>query len=396
MNLRDKLKAIEKPKVKVTVQETAPVPQPVFTDCWRTQTTHVPSDYPLRRDTIMLMQGEEMPEDFSADGILYLDTETTGLAGAGTVAFEVGLGWQEGGRFHVRQLVMRDYPEERFLLEEIVRTAEKFDVVCTFNGKTFDLPLLRNRFIMNHIRTDCLDKPHIDLLHIARRVWKLRLQRCNLTNLEEALLGIPRVDDLPGAMVPERFFSYLKTGDFSLLDDVLNHNEQDIVSLQNLLCHMCRMYENPEQLCFDEDVYSMGVALDRFRHTEEARRCYQLVGGEMHAASQSRLAQSYRRSGERGEAVRIWQEMIRRREGGIAPYVELAKHYEHAEKDYAAALEVVRRALILLAEPTLFEDSAVQDARNALQYRYDRLKRKQGAPTGSSRLGGEPPRATRD
>lgn len=376
MNLRDKLKAIERPKVKVTVQETAPETKPVFTDCWRTQSTHAASDYPIRRETVMLMQGDDMPAAFDPERILYLDTETTGLMGAGTVAFEVGLGWQEGSCFHVRQLVMRDYPEERFLLEEIVRTAEKFDVICSFNGKTFDLPLLRNRFIMNRIRTTCLEKPHIDLLHIARRVWKLRLKHCNLTNLEEALLGIPRVDDLPGAQVPERFFSYLKTGDFALLDDVLEHNEQDIVSLQNLLCHMCRMYENPEQLRFDEDVYSMGVALERFRHGAEARRCYELVGGEMHAASQSRLAQNYRKSGERDEAVRIWKDMIRRREGGVSPYVELAKHYEHVAKDYDAALDVVRKALVMLAEPTLFEDSAVQDERNALQYRYERLKRR--------------------
>ena len=255
MNLRDKLKAIEKPKVKVTVTSTQPEepPRPAFTDCWRTETTHTPSAYPIRRETVMLMQGDDMPKDFAAERILYLDTETTGLMGAGTVAFEVGLGWQEGDTFHVRQLVMRDYPEEKYLLEEIVRVAEKFDVICSFNGKTFDLPLLKNRFIMNRIRTACLDKPHIDLLHIARRVWKLRLKRCNLTNLEEALLGVPRVDDLPGAQVPERFFSYLKTSDFTLLDDVLEHNEQDIVSLQNLLSHMCRMYENPEQLRFDED-----------------------------------------------------------------------------------------------------------------------------------------------
>jgi uncharacterized protein YprB with RNaseH-like and TPR domain len=379
MNLRDKLKAIERPKVKVAVHPTAPEARPAFTDCWRCESAHAASEYPIRRETVMLMQGDDMPEVFSPERILYLDTETTGLMGAGTVAFEVGLGWQEGGRIHVRQLVMRDYPEEKYLLEEIVRTAERFDVICSFNGKTFDLPLLRNRFIMNRIRTACLDKPHIDLLHIARRVWKLRLKRCNLTNLEEALLGVPRVDDLPGAQVPERFFSYLKTGDFTLLDDVLEHNEQDIVSLQNLLSHMCRMYENPEQLRFDEDVYSMGVALERFHHAPEARRCYELAGGEMHAASQSRLAQSYRKAGEKEEAVRIWQKMIRRREGGISPYVELAKHYEHAEKDYAAALDVVRKALIRLAEPTLFDDNAVQEQRNALQYRYERLRRKAGA-----------------
>ena len=378
MNLRDKLKSIEKPKVKISVKETEPDAKPVFTDCWRTETTHAPETYPLRRETVMLMQGEDMPEAFAAERILYLDTETTGLMGAGTVAFEVGLGWLEADGFHVRQLVMRDYPEEKFLLEEIIRVASGFDVICTFNGKTFDLPLLRNRFIMNRIRTDVLDKPHIDLLHIARRVWKLRLQRCNLTNLEEALLGIPRVDDLPGALVPERFFSYLKTGDFRLFDDVLEHNAQDIASLCTLLAHMCRMYENPEQLRFDEDVYSMGVALDRFRHTEEARRCYRLAGGEMHAQGQMRLAASYRRSGERESAAQVWQEMIERREGGLTPYVEMAKHYEHVSRDIPAALEIVRKAIAIASEPSLFDETSVQEARDALQYRYDRLKRKLG------------------
>lgn len=380
MNLRDKLNAINRPKVKITVTPTASAepPRPAFTDCWRTESTHRPAEYPISRETVMLMQGDDMPADFAAERILYLDTETTGLAGAGTVAFEVGLGWQEADGFHVRQLVMRDYPEERFLLEEIIRVAEGFSTICTFNGKTFDLPLLRNRFIMNRIRTAALDKPHIDLLHIARRVWKLRLRKCNLTNLEEALLGIPRVDDLPGAMVPERFFSYLKTGDFHLLDDVLEHNEQDIVSLQNLLCHMCRMYENPEQLRFDEDVYSMGVALDRFRHTEEARRCYRLAGGTMHAQGQQRLAVSYRKSGEKQAAAEVWQEMIRRREGGVTPYVELAKHYEHHAKDIPAALDMVRRAIAMMSEPSLFDEPSVQETRNALQYRYDRLKRKLG------------------
>ena len=381
MNLRDKLNAISKPKITVT--PVSPEPAKQYTDCWHGWEHYPMGDFPqafaVRRETVMLMQGEEMPESFDPRRILYLDTETTGLGGgAGTVAFEVGLGWLQEDGFHVHQLLMRDYPEEKFLLEEIVRTAERFDVICTFNGKTFDLPLLRNRFIMNRIRTNCLDKPHIDLLHIARRVWKLRLRRCNLTNLEEALLGVPRVDDLPGALVPERFFSYLKTGDFCLFDDVLEHNAQDIASLCTLLAHMCRMYENPEQLRFDEDIFSMGVALDRFRHTEEARRCYRLAGGEMHAQGQERLAASYRRSGEKDAAAEVWLGMIARREGGVTPYVELAKYYEHQQKDIPAALDMVCRAIALVSEPSLFDETSVQEARNALQYRYDRLKRKLG------------------
>lgn len=377
MNLRDKLRAINAPPKP---KPAAPVPQ--FTDCWRKTIVRPPEEFPrafdLMRRTVMMMQGEDMPEDFDPRRILYLDTETTGLAGGvGTVAFEVGLGWLTDDGFEIRQLVMRDYPEEKFLLQEVADMLARFDIICSFNGKTFDIPLLRDRFLMNRMKTSCLDLPHIDLLHIARRVWKLRLGRCNLSRLEEVILGMPRTDDLPGSEAPQRYFAFLKNGDFGLLEEVLAHNEQDIASLCVLLNHMAWLYEHPEQVRFGEDVYSMGVALEKLHHTTAARKCYRLVGhGRMRAQGQLRLAASYRRSGERAEAKQVWLDMLARREGGVTPYIELAKHYEHAEKDPAAALDMTRRALAYLAEPTLFEPTSVQETRNALQYRYDRLKRR--------------------
>jgi len=121
------------------------------------------------------------------------------------------------------------------------------------------------------------------------------------------------------------------------------------------------------------------VALDRFRHTEEARRCYRLAGGTMHAQGQQRLAVSYRRSGEKQEAASVWQGMIDRREGGVTPYIEMAKYYEHTLRDVPAALDMVRRAIGMMSEPTLWEEPAVQQTRDALQHRYDRLKRKLAA-----------------
>ena len=293
------------------------------------------------------------------------------------MAFLVGLGWLAEDGFHVQQLMIRDYPEERFLLQHLAETARRFDAVCSFNGRTFDVPLLRDRFLMNRIRTDCLDLPHIDLLFIARRVWKLRLKRCNLGHLEEEILGAPRQDDIPGAEVPQRFFSYLKTGDFRLLEDVLTHNAQDIASLCTLLCHMTHIYEHPEQQLHMEDLFSMGAALEKYHHNEEARHCWELVdSGAMRAQGQLRLAQSWRREGQREEAVAIWQQMVQRHEGGVEPLIELAKYCEHVAKDIPRAMEYTRRAISLMAEPTLTESDAVQRTRNALQYRYDRLKRK--------------------
>ena len=121
----------------------------------------------------------------------------------------------------------------------------------------------------------------------------------------------------------------------------------------------------------------MGASLEKMRHHEAARRCWRLVSaGSMHATAQLRLAGSLRRGGARSQAACVWEDMIRRREGGVTPYVELAKYYEHTERDLKTALDFTRRALLLLAEPSLLDSDSVQEARNALQYRYDRLKRK--------------------
>ena len=371
MNLRDKLKAVGgAPKPAAARQ---------FTDCWQRTEEREAEDFPhafdVQRQTVMLMQGEDMPENFDIRRVLFLDTETTGFMGAGTVAFLIGIGWLEDDGFTVRQYLMRDYPEEKFQLERLEDDLGRFDVICTFNGRSFDVPLLRDRFLMNRMRADCLDKPHIDLLHIARRVWKLRLKKCNLGHLEEAVLGIAREGDIPGAEVPQRYFDYLKTGQFDLLRDVITHNAQDIASLCVLLGRMAHMYEHPEDNLPSEDVYSMGVALERMKHPEEARKCYRLaLNGCMRTQGQLKLAVNYRRTGDKAQAKEIWQAMVIRHEGGVTPYIELSKHYEHVEKDIPSALEMTRRALMLLAEPTLFDDQAVQETRNAVQYRYDRLK----------------------
>ncbi|MBR6028777.1 MAG: ribonuclease H-like domain-containing protein [Clostridia bacterium] len=388
MDLRAQLRAMHQDAVK----KPSPAPAPPARGCFRRDTLLPLSGFPgafeldteaLRRmaeDPKAVAEGRHLPlpETIDPKRILYLDTETTGLSGgAGTIAFEVGLGWLGPEGFTVRQLVMRDYPEEGALLKEVADIAQGCEVMCTFNGRTFDLPLLESRFLMNRIRTSCLDKPHIDLLHIARRVFRLRLGQCNLTRLEEAVLGQERTDDLPGAEVPRRFFDYTKSRDFSLLEDVLRHNLQDIASLQVLLNRMTSLFAHPETAGHGADILSMGVALERFRHGEEARDCYRLVPtGRWHADGQTRLAQSLRRAGEQEAAREVWLGMISRREGGITPYVELAKIYEHQDRDYDAALEMTRRAMVLLAERALLDAGAVQADQNALQYRYDRLRRK--------------------
>ena len=352
-----------------------------------------PGALQVRRETVARMSAAALPEAFDPRRILYLDTETTGLGGSGTVAFLVGLGYLTDRGFEVHQFLMRDYDEEPDLLRHVEAGLNRFDMICTFNGLTFDIPLLESRLLMNRMRRDCLDKPHLDLLQTARRLWKKRLGRCNLGRLEALILGKPRQDDLPGSEVPQRYFAYLKTRREELLEDILDHNAQDIASLCVLLTHIAGMYEHPERIRYSEDVYSMGRALERLKRPEEARTCYRLASrGRVGAEASAALAHSYRRAGERGQAASVWREMIASRRGGAQPYIELAKYEEHVRKNLPAALEWTERAIAVVSEASLRENPAVQETRNELQYRRQRLKRKLAAAAERERPEGAPGR----
>ena len=315
--------------------------------------------------------------------LLFLDTETTGLSGgAGTLAFEIGLGFIDARGMVIRQYVMRDYGEEAAMLAEIASLLPRFDTLVTFNGKSFDIPLLESRMVMHRIRVHLTDWPHLDLLHACRRVYKLRLGRCSLSALEEAVLGEVRTDDLPGAQVPQRYFDYLKTREFALLEDVLRHNRQDVESLASLTGHLCSAFREPEQLAHAEDAFCVGRTLLRGGHTEEGRRCLRILGmSSMSSQAHMVLSASYKKSREWASSVAMWTEMIARGEGGTWPYVELAKYYEHTERDYARAL---RYAVAALSRALNLSPLGGDDAEIAtLRKRVERLKRKLAAQGGS-------------
>ena len=316
-------------------------------------------------------------EAWDARRALFLDTETTGLSrGAGTVAFLVGAGYLEGDAMVVRQFLMRDYDEEEAMLRDIADLIAQFDTYVTFNGKSFDIPLLASRMTMNRLHGGAPDKPHVDLLHAARRVYKLRLERCNLGTLEEQVLGCPREGDLPSAQVPERYFTYLKTGEFALLEDVLHHNALDIRSLAVLLTRLCEAFAQPEQIAFSEDLLGVGKTLEKGGYTQEAAHCYQMLDEtRMGAGARDKLSALYKREKDWDEAVGVYEQMIRRGEGGTKPYIELAKYYEHQATDARRALTYTRAALGRLEELSLlgrFDPRQVQE----LQKREARLLQK--------------------
>lgn len=284
---------------------------------------------------------------FDVRRALFLDTETTGLRGAGTVAFLVGLGWIEEDTFRIRQVLMRDYPEELPLLSVVAERMQEAEVIVSFNGKSFDMPLLRDRFTMARMRDRWLEKPQLDLLHAARRTWRLRLGRCNLGSLEEKVLDIRREGDLPGAEVPERYFQFLKTGDAALLNDVLRHNEQDVRTLAHLLARLGRVYAAPHEQTSMLDVFSAGRALERAGEGVLARRCFSVASvSELSRQSRLLLARSFRREKAYREAADAYRGMIACGEADAEAYQALAILLERHLGDAPGALAVTEEAVL--------------------------------------------------
>ncbi len=313
------------------------------------------------------------PED-----VLFLDTETTGLSGGvGTVAFLVGLGYFTPQGFTVEQFLMHDYPQEPELLSRVSAILRRYPALCTFNGRTFDVPLLEARLTMNRLPRQCFPPLHLDVLFPSRRLWKLRLKSCTLGNLEERLLHISREDDLPGAQVPALYFQYLKDGDFAPLERVLEHNRQDIVSLAQLFYFLCYQVNRPEAIAHGEDLLSLARAMEKRGYLPKAMKCYRLCAkGATRAPAYNALAQNAKRQGNVQAAVRLYQAMARRGDDPVEAYEALAKLYEHRLSDPGQALHYTRQALLLLSEPGLFRSEAVQNRQIALQYRYARLRRR--------------------
>lgn len=322
--------------------------------------------------------GGDFPNKVSPEDILFFDTETTGLSGGvGTVAFQLGLGYFTPAGFVVEQLLMHDYPEEPEMLRILEARFKRYPLLCTFNGKTFDVPLIRTRFLMNRMPESSIPACHADVLYPARRIWKLRLKQCNLGNLEEQLLGVQRENDLPGYLVPQTYFQYLKDGNFEPLNGILEHNRQDIVSLAQLFFFLCKQVSQPEKIAEKEDLLSLARAMEKQGQKQKAVRCYRLcTGSPMQGEAFRALSVMEKRDGNYQAAVKLLENMLRQGDDPIYACEALAKLYEHQLRDVDRALSYTRQALLMLSEPTLRKDEAVQETKNALQYRYARLRRK--------------------
>ena len=320
--------------------------------------------------------GEPPPEGHR---LLYLDTETTGLAGGtGTYAFLVGVGFFDGNDFEVRQFFMRDLDEEPALLTALEGMFGKFDGFVTYNGSGFDLPLLETRFVLGRRRFPG-EVFHVDLLSPARRLWSTRLADCRLGTVEQDVLRFIREDDLPGALIPTVYFDYLRRKRPDQLPRVFEHNRHDILSLAALTGWVADAVMRAPMADLDPEALAGLGRLLEATDPERSLACYRMAldGGlptPFRERVLLRLARGEKRQARWDEARALWEAAARApRDFDPRPWEEIAKVHEHRRRDLAAARLVVEQALDLARR-----HRASERVMAAFEHRLERLVRRLG------------------
>ncbi len=325
----------------------------------------------------LFLPGQALPPSSS---LLYLDTETTGLAGGtGTCAFLIGIGRAEGSGFRVQQFFLRELTEEKAALSALTEALAPCDGLVTFNGKTFDLPLLETRYRLARMRSPFGRLVHLDLLHPARRMWKLRLESCELKRLEREVLALHRQGDVDGADIPRLYFDYLRSGHAGGLAPVFLHNALDIVTLAALAAALAEtVRQGAENGPADgRDLFSLsrifGRAGERDRALAACRKALDAgLPPSLEPRALAHLAAQYKRQGDFATAVELWREIVRRRTpDSIEACEQLAIHYEHRQRDFRTAAEFAQAAL-----DRLRDRSNPYSRVERFSHRLERLRRK--------------------
>lgn len=317
---------------------------------------------------------ENKPEE-----IAFLDTETSGLAGGtGTFAFMIGVGVYTDGGLHIRQFFMGDPLDETTLLLELEEFLAPCKVLVTYNGKSFDVPLLNSRYILQGWQSPLTNFVQIDLLHLARKLWRYRLPSRSLGNIETQILKASRTEEeVPGWMIPQMYFDFLRSGDGRPMKRVFYHNEIDVLSMAALLNHSTSLIAQlSEHDTPAIDRYSIARLYEDLGYLETAINIYweciqSDLPEEFHLDTIQHLSFIYKRQEDYMHAIELWEQAASKEQ--IYAFVELAKYYEHTQRDYSQAMHWTVKAIDLVKSP---EYPAHQYYLwvNELEHRHNRLK----------------------
>lgn len=305
----------------------------------------------LRSGELEILAGDSGWRAIDAGGMLFFDTETTGLAGGtGTVAFMLGFGFLADGGFQVRIFVLSDLNRENEFLDRVDDFLRERSPAAgvTYNGKCFDYPLMETRYILQRRRFPLLSLPHLDFLYPARTLWRHTYPSRRLGYLGDMLLGLSREEDVDGSEIPRLYFDFLRTGELSILDAVMEHNALDLLGLAMLVNLGARCLEDMSHTRDEGEILGTARLLENAGELDKAAERLETIRAtaerrDVQALALRRLSQIRKKKRLYDEALALWEEL--RQMGDPRAARELSIHYEHRERDFRRALSLVRDAL---------------------------------------------------
>jgi uncharacterized protein len=319
-------------------------------------------------------------KSLSLEDILFIDTETTGLSGGtGTMAFMVGLGYFTKAGFLTKQYFL-DYPsDELALIYQINSIFEKFKILVSYNGSSFDIPLLKSRFLINRVEPPFKRFQHLDLLHLSRKLWKLRLPAIKLRDVETGILHFNREEEeVPGWMVPQIYFDYIRDRDARPLNGVFYHNCMDVLSLAIIFNYISDMLFNPAMNggLHKLDLLSIAKLFENHDLLDESAELYKIslergVPEEIHPKILFKYGQICKRLSQPEMALEFWN--LAFQNGDFNSAVQISKYYEHSLKKYDEAMKWAKNAHQLLGNhlPTNLQKIKIEQE---LEKRIKRLE----------------------
>ena len=325
---------------------------------------------------------DEAFKDLDLSTALFIDLETTGLSGGtGVIPFNVGMGYYRDDQFVVGQYFLGEMAEEGRMIQELADFFKEMDFqsVVTYNGKSFDIPLLETRFILQRQPFVLSELPHLDFLFPARRLWSHKYESCRLFHLALKVVQTGRTEDIPSAEIPWRYFQYLQTGNYDLIEPILYHNQEDILSLLGLVVIGSHIFSEDPELCMGDamDFYGAGKVMASAGDTEKSLQFFKKaldgdLTDEVTVETKRRLSAHFKKHQDWDSAVPIWEEMTSTdvvTPAQLFSFRELAMHLEHRIKNYDEARRIAEEGFVLSMGVSSYYEKD-------FSHRLDRLRRK--------------------
>lgn len=305
------------------------------------------SEFNNKHVSLNLISKNEFSEPIPRDKCVFFDLETTGLAGgAGTFAFLLGFAYWQDEKIITEQFFLPDFGREYELFNKLQSWLAQFDFIVSYNGKSYDVPLLSNRFILNRLQPDFKEAGHIDLIHMCRRIWKNSLPSCSLKSIEYKMLNVTRTDDIPGALIPQAYFNFISTGIIHDIIRMIEHNLQDIISLALIFDKLHYLNTDPGKLQLDDKATA---CLAKIAYELNDDIFFKFVinnPGVFIISKDFKYWKSLylKKNGFYNEALEIWKELTQYSEYCFNVLEESSKYHEHIKKDYLSALNIIKEA----------------------------------------------------